>query len=76
MLPLVPPVVVFLAKHPMVKDYDLSSVKRVGSGAAPLAKDVEDELMKKVNITEVRQCDAVISRIFSFITLVVFGEHT
>jgi 4-coumarate--CoA ligase len=37
---LVPPVVVALAKHPAVKDFDLSSVEAVGSGAAPLGREV------------------------------------
>jgi 4-coumarate--CoA ligase len=37
---LVPPVVVALAKHPAVKDFDLSSVESVGSGAAPLGREV------------------------------------
>ncbi|KAJ6167556.1 hypothetical protein N7497_000399 [Penicillium chrysogenum] len=35
---LVPPVVVALAKHPAVGQYDLSSVELVGSGAAPLGE--------------------------------------
>ncbi|KAL2357169.1 putative 4-coumarate-CoA ligase [Cryomyces antarcticus] len=39
-LTLVPPVVVALAKHPATKKYDLSSVERVGSGAAPLGREV------------------------------------
>ncbi|KAJ5771322.1 uncharacterized protein N7511_003373 [Penicillium nucicola] len=37
---LVPPVVVALAKFPKVADYDLSSVESVGSGAAPLGREV------------------------------------
>lgn len=37
----VPPIVLALAKHPMVADYDLSSLVQVGSGAAPLSADVE-----------------------------------
>ena len=36
----VPPVVVGLAKHPMVDQFDLSCVERVFSGAAPLGADV------------------------------------
>jgi acyl-CoA synthetase (AMP-forming)/AMP-acid ligase II len=36
---LVPPIVVLLAKHPAVDKYDLSSVKRAFSGAAPLDAD-------------------------------------
>ncbi|KAL2827625.1 hypothetical protein BDW59DRAFT_179103 [Aspergillus cavernicola] len=43
---LVPPVVVALAKHPAVKSgkYDLSSVEMVGSGAAPLGREVCEEV--------------------------------
>ena len=37
----VPPVVNFLAGHPMVDQFDLSSVKVLGSGAAPLGADME-----------------------------------
>lgn len=41
---LVPPVIVALAKHPAVKNYDLSSVEAVGSGAAPLGREVCEEV--------------------------------
>ena len=54
-LPLVPPIVIFLAKSPMVKNYDLSSVKRAGSGAAPLSKEVELEFRKRLNVPEMKQ---------------------
>lgn len=43
---LVPPVVVLLAKHPAVKNYDLSSVESLGSGAAPLGREVCTEVEK------------------------------
>ena len=36
---LVPPIVVLLAKHPAIDKYELSSVKRAFSGAAPLDAD-------------------------------------
>jgi acyl-CoA synthetase (AMP-forming)/AMP-acid ligase II len=39
--PLVPPIVLGLAKHPAVDQFDLSSVRRVMSGAAPLGAEVE-----------------------------------
>ena len=35
---LAPPVVVSLAKHPMVDDYDLSELRLIHSGARPLAR--------------------------------------
>ncbi|KAL2065886.1 hypothetical protein VTL71DRAFT_3556 [Oculimacula yallundae] len=37
---MVPPIVVALAKSPLTKKYDLSSVRDLGSGAAPLGGDV------------------------------------
>ena len=36
----VPPMVLGLAKHPVVDDFDLSSVKQIFSGAAPLGADL------------------------------------
>jgi 4-coumarate--CoA ligase len=36
----VPPIVLALAKHPLVEKYDLSSLKQVISGAAPLGADL------------------------------------
>jgi len=38
----VPPIVLALAKHPMVDEYDLSSLVQVGSGAAPLSAEIEE----------------------------------
>ncbi|KAJ9488191.1 hypothetical protein VN97_g5106 [Penicillium thymicola] len=54
---LVPPVVVALAKHPAVKMYDLSSVELIGSGAAPLGREVCEEVERlwppgKINIKQ------------------------
>lgn len=40
----VPPILVALAKHPLSKKYDLSSVERVSSGAAPLGSEVAQEV--------------------------------
>lgn len=56
-LTLVPPVIVAMAKHPASKKYDLSSVERVGSGAAPLGREVCAELEKlwppgKINVKQ------------------------
>jgi 4-coumarate--CoA ligase len=45
-LVLVPPVVVAMAKHPITKKYDLSSIENVASGAAPLGREVCIELEK------------------------------
>ncbi len=43
----VPPMVLALAKHPMVDDYDLTSLIQVGSGAAPLSAEVEIEAARR-----------------------------
>ncbi|KAJ6584757.1 hypothetical protein B0H19DRAFT_1249695 [Mycena capillaripes] len=43
-LMLVPPMAVALCKHPVVKKYDLSSVKSFGSGAAPMSNELQDQL--------------------------------
>jgi acyl-CoA synthetase (AMP-forming)/AMP-acid ligase II len=40
---LVPPIVVALAKHPLVAKYDLSSLREIGCGAAPLGAGVMAE---------------------------------
>ena len=37
---LVPPIVLALARHPAVDDYDLSSLRVIASGAAPLGPDL------------------------------------
>lgn len=47
-LPLVPPLVLFLTKHPMVDKFDLSSLKTLSSGAAPLARDLEIGVAKRL----------------------------
>jgi acyl-CoA synthetase (AMP-forming)/AMP-acid ligase II len=38
---LVPPIVLALAKHPLVDEFDLSSLQLVNSGAAPLSAELE-----------------------------------
>ncbi|KAL8456869.1 hypothetical protein ACS0TY_034923 [Phlomoides rotata] len=45
--PFVPPIVLAIAKSPLVDKYDLSSVRMVMSGAAPLGKDLEDAVRLK-----------------------------
>jgi len=44
----VPPMVLALAKSPLVENYDLSSLKQVFSGAAPLGGDLADEAAKRI----------------------------
>ncbi|TGZ79203.1 acetyl-CoA synthetase-like protein [Ascodesmis nigricans] len=40
----VPPILTALAKHPVVKKFDLSSIRSIGSGAAPLPKEISREI--------------------------------
>ncbi|XWS58751.1 hypothetical protein CRYUN_Cryun08bG0060800 [Craigia yunnanensis] len=44
----VPPLVLALAKNPMVAQFDLSSIRVVLSGAAPLGKELEEALSGRV----------------------------
>ncbi|XP_009114500.1 4-coumarate--CoA ligase-like 7 isoform X2 [Brassica rapa] len=44
----VPPVFLALAKQSIVKKYDLSSLKYIGSGAAPLGKDSMEECARNI----------------------------
>jgi 4-coumarate--CoA ligase len=50
MINLAPPLVTFLAKDPIVDRYDLSHVKHVKSGGAPLGKEVERAVMQRLGI--------------------------
>jgi len=44
----VPPMVLALAKHPIVDEFDLSSIKVIFSGAAPLGAELSDEAAARV----------------------------
>lgn len=53
---MVPPLILFLAKHPLVDKYDLSSMVRVNSGAAPLGKELETAMLKRLpQVERIRQ---------------------
>jgi long-subunit acyl-CoA synthetase (AMP-forming) len=45
---LVPPLVVFLAKAKVVDEYDLSSVRVIKCGAAPLSEEMETLVRKRL----------------------------
>eukprot|EP01121_Diplochlamys_sp_Union-15-3_P003271 TRINITY_DN1311_c0_g3_i2.p1 TRINITY_DN1311_c0_g3~~TRINITY_DN1311_c0_g3_i2.p1 ORF type:complete len:386 (-),score=51.61 TRINITY_DN1311_c0_g3_i2:491-1648(-) len=51
----VPPILLMMNKSPIVKNYDLSSLSHVGSGAAPLSAEVQAEFEKKFPTSLVRQ---------------------
>ncbi|CAI2355115.1 unnamed protein product [Caenorhabditis sp. 36 PRJEB53466] len=44
---LVPPIMVFLAKHPICAKFNLTSVQMIMAGAAPAGKDLIEELKRK-----------------------------
>ena len=54
----VPPMVLFMSKHPMVEKYDVSSIKRMLVGAAPLGEEVEAEFKAKYPSVAIGQGNA------------------
>ncbi|XP_070505346.1 luciferin 4-monooxygenase-like [Chironomus tepperi] len=44
-----PPIIIFLAKTPLFSKYDLSSLKLIVCGAAPLSKETEDQVRERFN---------------------------
>jgi len=49
-LNIAPPIALSLAKNPIVEQYDLSSLKILNSGAAPLSKEAQDEVLEKTKV--------------------------
>lgn len=45
---MVPPLMVFMAKHPLVDKYDMTSLKELYCGAAPLSREVEEAVLKRL----------------------------
>jgi len=45
---LVPPLMVFLAKHPVVDKFDISSLRQIFYGAAPLSKETEQAVKDRL----------------------------
>ncbi|XP_034661496.1 4-coumarate--CoA ligase 1 [Drosophila subobscura] len=52
---MVPPLMVFLAKHPIVEKYDLSSLMVLLCGAAPLSRETEDQIKERIGVPFIRQ---------------------
>lgn len=44
-----PPVMIFLSKSPLIDDFDLSSLRMISSGGAPLKHQVEEVIKKRFN---------------------------
>lgn len=63
----VPPIVLAIAKSPETENYDLSSVRIIKSGAAPLGKELEDAISAKFPNAKLGQ--VCLSFIFVFLRL-------
>lgn len=51
-----PPILVFLSKHPLVQKYNLSSIRKLTCGAAPLSKETQENAQKRLNLNfEIQQ---------------------
>lgn len=50
-----PPVMLVLLKHPLTKQYDLSGIKEIRTGAAPMGKDMEKDLKDNFKVGHVSQ---------------------
>ena len=48
---LVPPIALALAKHPIVDQFDLSQLKFVTSGAAPMGRELEESCASRIGCT-------------------------
>ena len=46
---------VMFAKHPKVSEYDLSSVKSIICGAAPLSGEIEEAVKIRMNLETIHQ---------------------
>lgn len=53
-LPLVPPILVAVLKHPMLPNYDFGSVKEILCGALPLPLDIANELKRRTKVKNIR----------------------
>lgn len=52
---LVPPIILLLAKHPVIDNYDLSSLRLVMCGAAPLGAELSQQVKKRLTTLIVKQ---------------------
>ncbi len=52
---LVPPLLLFLAKHPLVDNYDLSSMHEIFTGGAPAGGEIVKSAKERIGIEVIRQ---------------------
>ncbi|KAG6891499.1 hypothetical protein C0992_005638 [Termitomyces sp. T32_za158] len=57
---LVPPVLVVLSRHTVIDNYDMSSLKTLVSGAAPLGADLVNQVIQRLNSRRKEKNDFVI----------------
>ena len=58
-----------------MKKYDLSSLKQVKSGAAPLGRDVMEECAKKMPHVEICQVEISNFSFILFIIIIIFKDN-
>lgn len=68
-MPVVPPILIALAKSPAVQKFNLSSLRNVGSGAGPLSKEVLDAFIARFP-------DVVIPQGYGMTESTAVGAHT
>ena len=51
----VPPVMIHIAKSPLVSQYDLSSIRQVSCGGAPLNRETEQQFKQVVDAGDIQQ---------------------
>jgi 4-coumarate--CoA ligase len=52
---MVPPLIVFLGKHPLVSEYNLSSLRQIWCSAAPLSREVQETANRRLGKDIIRQ---------------------
>ena len=80
---IVPPLALFLAKEPVVEKFDLSSLKTLVSGAAPLGQEITRDVEQKLGVDFMQgelvtisewwtihwDCDPRIKELLGFVTI-------
>ena len=46
----VPPIILLLGKHPVIDKYDLGSLRMMNSGAAPLTRELVDQVYQRLKV--------------------------
>jgi 4-coumarate--CoA ligase len=71
--PVVPPIILAIAKSPEIDKYDLSSIRVLKSGGAPLGKDLEDTVRAKFPKAKLGQVNFVAYHLFKLPTIYLFS---